>query len=370
MIDQLNQPITELVEDQRHLGVSAHKKYLLIAISIFITASLLAGWWFLHKLKPSNRYENNQNSFVNPLLTEVPFADMTIPYLRQRSYDGLLGELRKISETSTYTSYLTNYISDNLKINGLLTRPKGEMPEGGWPAVVFVHGYIPPTQYKTQEKYEDYVNYLARNGLVVFKIDLRGHGTSEGEASGAYYSGDYIVDVLNARSALQKADFVNAEKIGLWGHSMAGNVVLRSVAANHSVKAAVIWAGAVYTYQDFRDFGIQDDSYRPPTTQAERQKRRQQLFDTYGQFEVSSEFWAKVAPTNYLEGYKGAIQLHHSTNDDVVSVKYSQNLKPILDNLGIKNEYYEYKTGGHNISNPAFSQAMQRTVEFFKRELN
>lgn len=355
------------------------RKFLILPIVIGLIFSI--GWLVYYFNIPSssssslvknniaNQQNNNQNSLINPLLTEVPFADMTIPYLRERQYDSQLGEMRKVGETSTYTSYLTSYKSDGLQINGLLTQPKGDMPDGGWPAVVFVHGYIPPTQYKTQQKYEDYVNYLARNGLVVFKIDLRGHDNSEGEPSGAYYSGDYIVDTLNARAALKKAEFVNEEKIGLWGHSMAGNVILRSIAADHTVKAAVIWAGAVYTYQDFRDFGIQDDSYRPPTNQTERQKKRQQLFDTYGQFEASSEFWSRVAATNYLDGFKGAIQLHHAVNDDVVSVKYSQNLKPILDDLGVKNEYYEYTAGGHNISSPAFSQAMQRTVEFFKREL-
>ncbi len=345
-----------------------------IAIGLIFGIGWLVYYFNTHRLSQSDLSQNNpsqanQNSFVNPLMTDAPFSDMTIPYLRQRNYDGDLGDFKQVSETSTYTSYLTNYTSDGLKINALLTEPKGKMPNGGWPAVVFVHGYIPPTQYATLEKYEDYINYLARNGLVVFKIDLRGHGDSEGEASGAYYSGDYIIDTLNARAALKKADFVNPEKVGLWGHSMAGNVVLRSIASDHTVPAAVIWAGAVYTYQDFHDFGIQDDSYRPPSTQTDRQKRRQELFDTYGQFDGANEFWSKVVATNYLEGYKGAIQLHHATNDDVVSVKYSQNLAPLLENMGVRNEYHEYNAGGHNISNPSFSQAMQSTVEFFKREL-
>lgn len=345
-----------------------------IAIGLIFGLGWLVYYFNSPKLTKSGMQQNankivDQASLINPLLTETPFADMTIPYLRQRNYDGDLGEFKQVSETSTYTSYLTNYTSDGLKINALLTEPKGDMPTGGWPAVVFVHGYIPPTQYATLEKYEDYINYLARNGLVVFKIDLRGHGDSEGDASGAYYSGDYIVDTLNARAALKKADLVNAEKVGLWGHSMAGNVILRSLATDHSIPAAVVWAGAVYTYQDFVDFGIQDDSYRPPSTQTDRQKRRQELFDTYGQFDAAHEFWSKIVATNYLEGYKGAIQLHHAINDDVVSVEYSQNLAPILENMGIKNEYHEYNTGGHNISNPSFSQAMKSTVEFFKREL-
>lgn len=52
---------------------------------------------------------------------------------------------------------------------------------------------------------------------MVFKIDLRGHGESEGEAGGGYYSDDYIQDTLYARAVLQSTDFVDGDNIGLWG---------------------------------------------------------------------------------------------------------------------------------------------------------
>src|SRR3990167_8243316 len=114
----------------------------------------------------------------------------------------------KIAETETYTSYLTSYTSDGLEINALLTEPKGQRPLSGWPGVIFVHGYIPPEEYQTTKQYADYVDYLASHGLAVFKPDLRGHGISEGTPGGAYYSADYVVDVLNARSALATTSFV------------------------------------------------------------------------------------------------------------------------------------------------------------------
>lgn len=172
---------------------------------------------------------NNPKQAITPTPTPLPFRELTIPYLREREYKSALGDLQKSYEAPNYSTHITSYDSDGLKIYGLLTKPQGKMPAGGWPAVVFVHGYIPPTQYQTTQQYYDYIDYLARNGLVVFKIDLRGHGNSEGESSGAYYSSDYVIDVLNAYSALQKSSFVNPAKIGLWGHSMAGNVVMRTL---------------------------------------------------------------------------------------------------------------------------------------------
>jgi dipeptidyl aminopeptidase/acylaminoacyl peptidase len=250
-----------------------------------------------------------------------------------------------------------------------LTIPKGKTPESGWPAIVFVHGYIPSSTYQTTSNYSSYVDYLSRNGFVVFKIDLRGHGESEGVPGGAYYSSDYIIDTLNAHAALQMADFVNPEKIGLWGHSMAGNVVFRSLVAKQDIPAVVIWAGAVYSYSDFQEYRISDNSWRPPADDSERRRRRQGLFEAHGEFDPESSFWKQVVPTNYLDGVTGAVQLNHAVNDSVVNIGYSRGLGEILESTQLEYELNEYQSGGHNITGAAFNQAMQNTVSFFEKHL-
>lgn len=309
-----------------------------------------------------------QNLIPSP--TPFPFEEMTIPYLRAKEFKSSLGELQPVSENASYTSYLTSYTSEGLKINGLLTKPVGETPEKGFPAIVFIHGYIPPIQYQTLEKYVDHVDFLARNGFVVFKIDLRGHGNSEGEAGGGYYSADYVLDSLNAYAALQSADFINPKAIGLWGHSMAGNVVLRSLAAKVEIPAVVIWAGAGFTYLDLNEYSISDSSYQPPPQNTERTKKRQELRELYGNPVDGNPFWKLVAPTDYLKDIKGAIQLNHAVNDEVVNIEYSRNLNRILDKTSVIHEFHELSSGGHNISGSAFTQAMQNTVDFFKKHLN
>ncbi len=200
---------------------------------------------------------------------------------------------------------------------------------------------------------------------MVLKIDLRGHGDSEGTASGAYYSGDYIIDALNAYAALENEEIIDPQQIGLWGHSMAGNVVLRSLAARPSIPKAVIWAGAVYTYQDFAELGISDNSYRPPSILSERRRDRDELFETHGRFDSSSEFWQQVPATNYLDDIQGEVQIHHAVNDVVVNIEYSRGLEQLLTEAGIANQLFEYQTGGHNITGNSFSQGMARTAEFF-----
>lgn len=309
---------------------------------------------------------------VAKMTEELPFKEMTIPYLRDREYQSTLGELEQISDNGTFTSYLTSYTSDGLKINALLTKPSGEEPEGGWPAVVFIHGYIPPTLYVTTEKYVDYVDYLARNGFVVLKIDLRGHGDSEGDPGGGYYGSDYVIDALNAYAALEDTDFVDKDAIGMWGHSMAGNILLRSAVVKKTIPAIAIWAGAVYSYEDQRKYGINDNSYRPPmnpTAQQQNRSRRQSLFDKVGSPSAENSFWQQVAPTNFLNDLTGAIEIHHAINDDVVDIGYGRDLDALLDKTSVPHELFEYQSGGHNLEGAAFSQAMQRTVEFYKKYL-
>lgn len=345
-------------------------KKILFALMLF---ALLGGGFLVFK-RTATSPEPLVNELTNfttatPAPTPMPFADLTIPYLRGRQYQSTLTALNQYADHAAYTSYLTSYDSDGLRINGLLTKPKGAMPQGGWPGIVFVHGYIPPTTYQTTQKYEDYVDYLARSGFVVFKIDLRGHGDSEGEPSGGYFSADYVIDTLNARAALASSSFVNPKAIGLWGHSMAGNIVMRAFAVRPETPAVVIWAGAVYTYLDLSEYGISDNSYRPLPSNSQSQRKRQQLRQIYGDPADGNPFWKLVAPTNYLEELKGAIQLDHATDDPTVSIEYSKNLTKLLDATSVPHEFYEYPSGGHNISGSSFSQAMAHTVQFFQRYL-
>lgn len=370
-------PIERVPTSQNFQTPNSQSKVRLGGIIVFITL-ILAAFTLLPK-EENNRQSGNssattkiKNIFSDPAPTTAPrpFSELTIPSLRGREYKSNLGELNEVSESPDYTSYVTSYDSEGIRVNGLLTRPSGETPEGGWPAIVFIHGYIPPAQYATLgPQYADYVDYLARSGFVVFKIDLRGHGDSEGEPSGAYYSSDYIYDTLNAYAALQNTDFVNPEKIGLWGHSMAGNIVMRSLAAKPDIPAGVIWAGAVYSYTDMAKYGIRDSSYDPPDSDSVRARRRREIRKAHGEPDLDSPFWKQVAPVSYLNDLKGAVQIHHAIDDDVVRIGYARDLKNYLDDTSVRHEIIEHESGGHNITGTSFNTAMQQTAEFYKENL-
>jgi dipeptidyl aminopeptidase/acylaminoacyl peptidase len=148
---------------------------------------------------------------------------------------------------------------------------------------------------------------------------------------------------------------------------MAGNIVFRALASQpQEIPKIVIWAGAVYSYDDFYEIGISDPSYQPPPEDSERRQEREELLATHGEYDPASPFWQMVPGTNYLEEMEGTIQVHHAQNDAVVPIDYSRNLMAILDNTDIPHELYEYPTGGHNIEGAAFNDAMERTAAFLR----
>ncbi|MGD2158492.1 MAG: alpha/beta fold hydrolase [Anaerolineales bacterium] len=315
---------------------------------------------------------------ATPTETEVVFevgVEITIEYLRDLEITG--SEItfeQELDPGANYHRHLVSYISEGNKIFGLLTIPFVQPPEGGFKAIVFNHGYIPPAAYRTTQRYNAYVNYLARSGFVVLKIDYRGHGESEGEPSGSYFSPGYTIDSISALKSLQTMDIIDPQGIGMWGHSMAGNLVLRAMLIEPDIKAGVIWAGAVYSYDDFEKYRIDDNSYRPPATPetqegSDRRRRSREIIDTHGRPNTQVDYWKAVSLTENIEFLNSPLQLHHAQDDSVVNIGYSFDLATVLQENGKEYEFYSYEGGGHNLISPYFDQAMLRTVEFFRENL-
>ena len=310
-----------------------------------------------------------------PEATEDPDAilgeDLMIDYLRDLEIEG--SEIlfhQELDKGSNYSQYIISYLSEGFRIRGLLTVPFGIAPEGGFKAIVFNHGYIPPSTYRTTERYVDYVRVLAEAGFVVFKIDMRGHGTSEGESEGSYFSPSYTIDAISAVKSLQATDFIDPDGIGLWGHSMSGNLVLRAMLIEPSIKAGVIWGGAVYSYDDFAKYAITDTSFNPAASTSTRAvSRGQQMREVYGPLNTETPFWQAVSLTEHIDYLENPIQLHHAIDDSTVNVGYSYDLANVLEEHDKAYEIYTYQGGGHNISAPYFNEAMRRTVIFFRENL-
>ncbi len=295
---------------------------------------------------------------------------LQIEFMKKNKYPGSDIVIEKtLTSGSNYNRYIISYLSEGFKIYALLTVPNGEKPETGWPVIVFNHGYIPPAEYRTTERYIAYTDAFSRNGYIVIKPDYRGHGSSEGNPEGAYYSPSYTVDVLNAVSSIKKYPNADPNRIGMWGHSMGGSITLRSMVVTNDIKVGVIWAGVVASYEDMANNWNRSRPWRPSQReQSIRRPSRQTLIDTYGDFSTNPDFWKSITPIYHVDDISGPVQIHHGTNDSEVPLLFSERLEEALKQAGKTTELNVYNGDDHNLSRN-LSTALQRSVAFFDKYL-
>ena len=353
-------------------------KVIFVIIAIILILGIV---WVFQKEKTAaltdtiSQNEDNAPAKLNPL---------TIESLRKGTYPGSdITIEEKLAPGFNYERYLTSYKSEGLKIYALLTIPNGTKPVNGWPAIIFNHGYIPPGEYRTTERYIAYTDGLSRSGYIVLRPDYRGHGNSEGAPSGAYGSNGYTIDVLNAVSSIKKLkpptssgqnptipsdQLVDPNRIGMWGHSLGGFITLRSMVVSRDIKAGVIWGGVVGSYPDLLS-NWRRVTGTPPTFPTGGRRWRQVLVDEYGTPEANPDFWKSISANGFLQDISGPLQLHHSTTDESVPVRFSEKLKVQMDEAGKTAELFTYPGDDHNISRN-FNTAMQRSVKFFDMNLS
>lgn len=301
----------------------------------------------------------------------VPLNPLTIQAMRIRTYPGSNITIEQtLSPMPTYNRYIASYESDGFKIYTLLLVPKGTKPVNGWPVIVLNHGYITPELYTPDGNYIAYADAFARNGYIVFKPNYRGNGKSKGAPTSTYYSPDYTVDDLNAIASIKKYPDANPGKIGVWGHSMGGQITLKDLVINtKDIKAAVIWGGVVGLYNDIINNWQDRVSYQPTAEDmALRLQNLSNLEGMYGTPQTNPAFWNSVDPNSYLKDITAPLQIDVGLADTEVPPDFSTGLYTRMKVVGKVVQYYEYPGSNHDI-NQSFTLAIQRTISFFNSYL-
>lgn len=293
-----------------------------------------------------------------------------IESLRQRQYPGSEITIEEtLAPEENYNRYIASYMSDNLKNYALLLVPKSVRPKSGFPVIILNHGYIIPERYTPDGNYIPYADAFASAGYIVFKPNYRGNGKSQGDPTSAYFSPDYVIDDLNAIASIKTYQDANPNKIGVWGHSMGGNITLKDIVISKDIKAAVIWSGVVAPINDIIYNWQSKVSYKPDALDLHlRNQNRDLLLKTYGTPSENPDFWNSIDPNNYLNNITVPVQIEVGLSDTQVPPDFSNGLYKRLKSAGKVVEYHEYEGANHDI-NQSFSQAMKRTINFFDRYL-
>lgn len=192
---------------------------------------------------------------------------------------------------------------------------------GQLPTVVLFHGLT--NTRKDCPLIEKTATELVKNGFCTFRFDFYGSGESDGEMK------DKTIDIFlaNAQDAIaciSAYDFVDREKIGLWGRSMGGTVGCL-IPPNKNIKVRVLASPPV----------LLEDSFTQ--TFQRLQKKEKQLEKLGKSLAGTGKYKGKYALEaswfHALKGIDKRIKNNLMKLDTILTLGTSQDQKVTLDNI-------------------------------------
>ena len=147
----------------------------------------------------------------------------------------LLASLVQKNFGTVIVSNITYLNLNGIPIRAKLLRPLNAAPTYPAPGVVYIHGY-----QNNRETSDAYCIELARRGIVVLEIDAIGRGNSGVPGRLEDPDFDPTYGGKSSLAYLRSLDFVDANRIGLMGHSLGAEMVYSMALNDQAVKALVI----------------------------------------------------------------------------------------------------------------------------------
>lgn len=334
--------------------------FTLIVLSLIISACVPVSDSLQNDSVPSAS-SSSANSFssIQPL-EQLP-STLSIPHFSKMRLSGtglVLG--KALDSNSAYTRYPISYLSNGLKITGIMNIPEGDGP---FPLLIFNHGYIATSVYTQGRGLKREQDYMARQGFAVLHTDYRGHaGSDESPMIEKVYDGnlEYAMDSANAILAVRAAKLpsVDASKVGMLGHSLGGGVTLAVLTGRPElVNAAVLYAPVhADVWENFSRW------------RAEREEGDRTI-EQFGTREEHPEIWDALSPASYLQNIRAPVLLFQGSNDKDVPKTWSDTLNTLMTSAGRDITYVEYAGEAHEFG-PKWTDFMQKSAEFFRKHLS
>ncbi len=298
---------------------------------------------------PTRRAEPTPTETVTPIVDQ--FTPYTIDYLRSREYGGGGLEILETRQLDGFTRYTFNYPSDGLVIHGYINIPDGMGP---FPIVYVLHGYAEPENYQPFGHMTNISDALARDGYAAIYTDMRNYPPSQ--SGDDYLRVGYAIDVLNLIAIVKQQSGVpggllerlDARRMGLYGHSLGGGIVLRVLTISKDIKAAILYA----------------------SISGDERKNAQLFYDLTEQnkflreLETPADALLRISPSSHYLNITATIGLFHGTADSVVPVSFAEETCLLLRATARNVECTFYPDGGHTfLSRYRFGEAAGAFLE-------
>lgn len=229
------------------------------------------------------------------------------------------------------TEFFTVTTEDGIEMDGYMVKPPDFDPTKKYPVLFDVYGE-PWTQTATDEWGSMWHYFLAQQGYIVMTMDNRGTPCLKGaEWRKSIYQNIGVInsrDQAMATKEIIKWDFVDADRIAVWGWSGGGSMTLNLMFRYPEIYNTGMAVAAV------SDLHYYDNIYQ------ERYTGLPQENDTV---------YIEGSPINYAKNLEGNLLLIHGTADDNV---HYQNAEALMLELIKYNKQFSlmlYPNCGHSI---------------------
>ncbi len=238
--------------------------------------------------------------------------------------ESIVKNLKKLEQEPT-TEFFTITTADNVEMDGWMVKPTNFDPTKRYPVVFYV--YSEPAATTVNDTYGSswpwfYRGSMADDGYIYVSLDNRGTPAPKGrEWRKSIYRKIGVININDqamAAKEILKWDFVDAERVAVWGHSGGGSATLN----------------LMFRYPDIYKTGISLSAVANQLTYDNIYQERYM-----GLPQENMKDFIEGSPVTYAKNLEGNLLYIHGTGDDNV---HYQNAEMLLNELIKYNKQFQF----------------------------
>lgn len=254
---------------------------------------------------------------------------------------------------------LVNFTSfDGLQIPAFLYKPNGASAKHPVPAVLSIHGG-PEAQERPTYAYAGYYQYLLSMGIAILAPNIRGstgYGKTYQRLIYRDFGGDDLKDFDAAAQYLRSLDWVDNERLGVFGGSYGGFATLSC-----ATRLPQYWAAAV---------DIVGPANLVTFAKAVPPFWKRFMKEWVGDPNEDFQFLMERSPITYVDQLRCPLLIIQGANDPRVVKAESDQMVERLRHLGREVEYMVFEDEGHGFTKRTNSLiAWKAAADFFEKHL-